>query len=460
MEKTPQEDPVEALAKEEVAADFSIADQDELLARRQPFWKKIGGDGLVVSIVIHVVLLILFGLWVVSSWTDTAKTDPDTFATGAGGGAAGERAKIFEHKLQPKNAKNLAKTSARITSKSSNSTLALPDIPTTSSASLLSGMTGGGSSKGFGGGSGGGIGSGKGAGVGNGKNFVGLFGAKFGTNGLLGTFYDLKQDKDSSPTKMMGPAPEQFSSQNAGAVREFVKQVHAFVDARWSEQKLRAYYQAPDKLIGTQFFIPRRSANAAPSAYGVADKVRPSRWVAHYKGRVKAPVTGKFRFVGFADDFLVVRWDNKVALDAGYDAPSIDGATASHAGDPERAYDDFSGNPRIPHIDYLKGPPGAPGLRFRAGPWIDVVAGTSYGMEVLVGETPGGVFDCYLGIEVSTGKKSGNVYQGEEKIRLFKIGREDLPDEIKGGAGTGWEMNPGDWTFEPANSSGPTGSSR
>jgi hypothetical protein len=459
VEKPPQDDPVEALATEEVAADFSIADQDELLARRQPFWKKIGGDGLMVSIVIHVVLLILFGLWVVSSWTDSAKTDPDTFATGSGGGAAGERAKIFEHKLQPKNAKNLAKTSARITSKSSSATLALPDIPTTSSVSLLSGMTGGGSSKGFGGGSGGGIGSGKGAGVGNGKNFVGLFGAKFGANGLVGTFYDLKQDRDRDPTKMMGPAPDNIGPQNAGAVVEFVKQVHAFVDGRWSEQKLRAYYQAPDKLIGTQFFIPNRSANAAPAAYGVADKVRPSRWVAHYKGRVKAPVTGKFRFVGFGDDLLVVRWDNKVALDAGYDAPSIDGVTVVHEADAERVYDDFSGRPRIPHIPYLKTPPGG-GPRFRAGPWIDVVAGTSYGMEVLVGETPGGAFFCYLGIEVSTGKKSGNVYQGEEKIRLFKIGREDLPDEIKGGAGTGWEMNPGDWAFEPANSSGPSGSSR
>lgn len=85
------------------------SDQGTVLLRRQPFWQKIGGSGLVVSIVIHAVLLVLFGAWVVSSWTDSAKTDPDTFATGSGGGAAGERAKAFEHKLQPKNVKNLAK---------------------------------------------------------------------------------------------------------------------------------------------------------------------------------------------------------------------------------------------------------------------------------------------------------------------------------------------------------------
>jgi len=144
------------------------------------FWVRLGGQGLAVSIIIHLFLLIIFGFWVVSSWTDISKTDPDSFVTGAGGGAAGDTAKIYEHKVTPKNAKNLAKTTARITSKSSTSSVSLPDLPTTSVSSMLSGMTAGGASKGFGGGSGGGIGSGKGAGVGNGRNFVGrpVMGAK------------------------------------------------------------------------------------------------------------------------------------------------------------------------------------------------------------------------------------------------------------------------------------------
>jgi hypothetical protein len=430
------------------------AGEGALLVRKQPFWKRIGGDGLVVSLVIHLGLLILFGAWVVSSWTDTAKTDPETFATGAGGGAAGERAKIFEHKLQPKNAKNLTKNAARITTRSPNSTLALPDLPATSAPSLTTGLSGGGSSKGFGGGSGGGIGSGKGVGVGNGRNFVGLFGAKFGAPGLIGTFYDLKQDTDRKATDMMGSNPEVIGDPgNANAVRLFVKQAHAFVDARWSEQKLRGFYQAPEKLVATQFFIPRRSANAAPEAYGVASQVRPSRWLAHYKGRIKAPVTGKFRFVGFGDDLLVVRWDNKVALDAGYDAPSVDAVTVVHGDDPVRGYDDFSGKPKIPIYDYHGAPPGG-GPPFRAGPWIDVVAGSTYAVEVLVGETPGGVFHCHLGIEVSTGQKKNNEYQGDRSIRLFKIGAGELPPEIADGSGTGWQMNPGDWLFQPVNNSG------
>jgi hypothetical protein len=423
---------------------------------RLPLWKRIGGDGLIVSVVFHGILLFIFAAWVIVTITDEAKTDPETFATGSGGGAKGERAKVYEHKMTPRNAQNLARTSARITSKSATASVALPDLPTTAAPSLMAGLSGGGSSKGFGGGSGGGIGSGKGVGVGNARNFVGLFGAKFGSPGLTGTFYDLKQDDDRKPTEMMGSAPERFGDPgNAGAVRLFVKQAHDFVDARWSEQKLRGFYQAPEKLVASQFFIPRRSANAAPEAYGVGSQVRPSRWLAHYEGRIKAPVTGKFRFVGFGDDILVVRWDNKVALDAGYDAPSVDAATVVHGNTPVRVYDDFSGKPKIPFIDYHGAPPGG-GPPFRAGPWIDVVAGSTYAMEVLVGETPGGIFYCYLGIEVATGQKKNNEHQGDRAVRLFKIGDGELPPEIANGAGTGWQMNPGDWLFQPGNNSGPT----
>lgn len=143
------------------------------MRRKQPFWKRIGGEGLVASLLFHSVLLVFFGVWVIVTITDEARNEPETFATGAGGGSRGEQARIFEHKLQPRNVQHLAQTSARITSKSTTASVALPDLPTTSAPSLLAGLSGGGSSKGFGGGSGGGIGSGKGVGVGNARNFVG-----------------------------------------------------------------------------------------------------------------------------------------------------------------------------------------------------------------------------------------------------------------------------------------------
>ena len=173
--------PPESNAPAGVPVDDALVGQAAALQRyNKSFWVRLGGQGLAVSVIIHLILLVIFGLWVVSSWTDIGKTDPDSFVTGSGGGAAGDMAKIYEHKVTPKNAKNLAKTTARITSKSSTAAVSLPDLPTTSVSSIMTGMTAGGASKGFGGGSGGGIGSGKGVGVGNGRNFVGrpVMGAK------------------------------------------------------------------------------------------------------------------------------------------------------------------------------------------------------------------------------------------------------------------------------------------
>jgi len=137
------------------------------------FWRRIGGGGLTVSVAIHVLLVFVAAAYVISTVNDNAKKEPNTFATGAGGGSGGERVKNTQHKIQPKNVKSLAKTTTRITSKSASATIALPDLPNSASASsMVSGMMAGGASKGFGGGSGGGIGVGKGMGSGGGKNFV------------------------------------------------------------------------------------------------------------------------------------------------------------------------------------------------------------------------------------------------------------------------------------------------
>ena len=163
---------------------------------KRTFWQKLGGEGLTISLIIHLVLILIAAIWVISTVTDSVKKDPDSFSTGQGGGAAGDKAKQFKTRAQPKNPKSMAKNAARITSKSSTAAIALPDLPTTSMASLNTGMMGGGSSKGFGGGSGGGMGSGMGVGRGNGKNFVSLFGGRGIGNGLVGEFWDIKRAKD------------------------------------------------------------------------------------------------------------------------------------------------------------------------------------------------------------------------------------------------------------------------
>jgi hypothetical protein len=155
--------------------DLNKVDADSIVSKRRKrsLWQRIGASGLSVSLAIHVLLVFVAAAFVVSTVTDNSKKDPNTFATGAGGGSGGERVKSTERKVKPKNVKSLAKTTTRITSKSASASIALPDMPNSASASsMISGAMAGGASKGFGGGAGGGIGTGKGMGSGGGKNFV------------------------------------------------------------------------------------------------------------------------------------------------------------------------------------------------------------------------------------------------------------------------------------------------
>ena len=109
---------------------------------KRTFWQKFGGEGFMASVAIHVVLVLIAAFLIISVSKESAKKDPNSFTTGSGGGAAGERAKQFKTRLQPKNPKTTAKTPTRITSKSTTATIALPDVPTVAVSSMNAGLMG------------------------------------------------------------------------------------------------------------------------------------------------------------------------------------------------------------------------------------------------------------------------------------------------------------------------------
>jgi hypothetical protein len=301
---------------------------------------------------------------------------------------------------------------------------------------MNAGLMGGGSSKGFGGGSGGGIGSGMGVGRGNGKNFVSLFGAKMGAAGMVGTFYDLKQTSNKAPTEC---APQS----GIGAYREAVKE---FFQSGWSPGKFQKYYRAPEALIAGQVFIPSRGADAAPKAYGVEKEVKPSRWVVHYKATVEVPQSLPFRFVGSGDDWMVVRWDRKIALDDGYENMVV-GRDGNYKDFKQVVTKEFAIDRKPGHLNRLK-----------AGPWINSPKGTKIPIEIAIGETPGGVFDVYLAIEVArSGSRVNGNFEGEGTLKLFRTNAEQLPEEIqKPGRGLNIDMEAEGWIFKTV----PTGVTR
>jgi hypothetical protein len=396
-------------------------------------WQRLGGEGLALSVLLHILLVIIAIVWVVSTVTDlSGKKDPNTFATGAGGGSGGPKAKEYKTKLQPKNVKALTKTSSRITSKNANATMAVSSLPSLTNPLATAGAIGGGSSKGFGGGSGGGIGAGKGIGSGGGRNFVSLFGMKGnGTNasGLIGTLYDLKQTADRKPTSA-APA-------NTG-IAPYRSSVRDFLESGWSAGRLQRFFKSPDKLVSGQLFITSRSADDAPKAFEVEKMMKPSRWVVHYRCYVEVPNSLPFRFVGSGDDFLLVRWNRKIALDDGYE---------TYFSGRDGNYRDF--DVKVSKEYKINRAPGSL-HRLKAGPWIQVTKGTKVPVEVLIGETPGGVFDCYLAIEVAkSGTKVDGQYVGEGKLKLFRCNADPLPAGVgRDKRGLDIDMEAKGWIFK------------
>jgi hypothetical protein len=405
----------------------------EPLARPQrTLWQRLGGEGLALSVIVHVILVLVAIVWVVSTVTDGAgKKDPNTFATGAGGGAGGPKAKEYKTKLQPKNIKSLAKTNTRITSKNANASLAVASLPSMSNPLLSAGAIGGGSSKGFGGGSGGGIGAGKGIGSGGGRNFVSLFGMKGGTNvgGLTGTLYDIKQTANRQPTAA--------ASAKTG-IPPYRQAVREFLESGWSAGRLQKFFKSPDMLVSGQIFITGRSADDAPKAFEVEKLMKPSRWVVHYRCYVEVPSSLPFRFVGSGDDFLIVRWNRKIALDDGYE---------TYFAGRDGNYKDFG--VKVSKEYKVDRRPGSLN-RLKAGPWIQVTKGTKVPVEILMGETPGGTFDCYLAIEVAkSGTKVDGQYEGTGRLKLFRCNDEPLPVALtRDKRGLDIDMEATGWIFK------------
>ena len=369
------------MTKSSSETDENSQETPQVVLRRRPFWQRLGGDGLVVSLIFHGFLVFLFGAWVISTITDTAKTDPTTFASGSGGGATGQRAKSFEHKLQPKNAKNLAKTSARITSKSATSSLALPSLPETSANSVVSGLTNGGSSKGLGGGAGGGIGSGVGVGVGNAKNFVSLFGSKLGSGGLLGEFWDIKLDKDGKPIKHAGPIGDYGYS--AAAMVEYLDAIESVIRMNGNTSRaLQKYFKAETTLVSSTFVHPYMPASEAPKAFGVEKEVKPVHWLAVYSGKASAPFTDEFRFVGGCDNVIVVLVNGKLVFDGS--------RRYTQSAPPEKYYTKWK-----PSTPPIKGAPTGEIRTFNSpaiwGDWVRLRKGEKFDITIILGES-GGVY--------------------------------------------------------------------
>ncbi len=257
-----------------------------------------------------------------------------------------------------------------------------------------------GTGRGIGDGNGDGQGPGSGFGTGGGAGGLGrLGGSVFGyTQGLAtdmqGTFWDLKQNREARGNGMDNG--------------KYTAEVEKFLGGSWSESEMREFFKAPKSLYLTHLAIPDCPAEAAPAAYGVADKVQAKMWLAYYDGFIEAPEAGQWRFIGMGDDVLVVKLGSRIVLDASWLPWKPSGWKGS--GDKENRKWPLGNNTA------------------EIGNWFTLEPGKPVRLQITVGERPGGRFCQFLCIE-KKGQEPPRAANGRPTWDLFKI--DELSEEEK-----------------------------
>ena len=168
-------------------------------------------------------------------------------------------------------------------------------------------------------------------------------------------------------------------------------------------------------------------AKEAPKAFSVEKTVSPAMWLIHYKGQAVPPETGRFRFIGYADDWLAVAVNGKIALVAArQDVKLIQTRWES----PEKA-GMRAGNGNL-----------------KVGDWIDFKKGIPFDSDIVIGERPGGKFGGFLMIQ-----KEGGVYEmtpdGQFPILpIFQVAPRKVK-ATKTNAGPPFSENASVWTALP-----------
>lgn len=238
---------------------------------------------------------------------------------------------------------------------------------------------------------------------------------------LVGRFYDLKQ-----------PLREGAKPLTRG---EVVQKIKEFDGKKWDQRVFEDYYSPAVRLYAPYFYLPRCKASYGPEAFQCnetdsARRVAPSAWVVVYRGVVTAPEDGFFRFAGMGDDTLMVRFDNKLVLEAGWSIPTRGDMVL---GTKKQYQQEITSKKnkcalyqykQTPHWNAVLG--GIP-----TGEVFRVKKGKKYPIEILVSEIPGNEFGfCLLMQKVkSPGTAPHGVFAPKDspELYLFRT-NESLPD--------------------------------
>ncbi|MGJ8654764.1 MAG: hypothetical protein ACSHX8_16000 [Opitutaceae bacterium] len=217
---------------------------------------------------------------------------------------------------------------------------------------------------------------------------------------LTGVLYDLKRNKSGREFDTVKDADnmKQKTAYGAEVVSDFAR---SFNLSKFD----RNFTKSTKSLYASYFVIPSQSANVAPKSFSAEKEIEPSLIAAVYTGSYKPVESGRFRFVGKADDVLLIRVNGKLVLDGSWAMEQYSNwrpsAKAKQAIEEDQSKYFGLGQPIV------------------TGDWFDLTAGVATEIDVLIAEIPGGQFGAYILIEK----------EGELKKRIFTT--RPLRDEDK-----------------------------
>ncbi|MBP5586406.1 MAG: hypothetical protein J6Y92_08655 [Lentisphaeria bacterium] len=265
------------------------------------------------------------------------------------------------------------------------------------------------------------------------------------TKGMLqGVFYDLKQMRNRQKNDDFR-ADQWVGGWHIERVNPTLNIMKSFVNGSWQRQydnegkvhypALDKYYSPPMRLWTSCFFSESINADEAPKAYDCDKEVNPAAWVCIYSGNVVAPFTGKFRFVGTADDVMFVRFNKEIVLDYGYASFSVgeywtgsnDSNRQALASDSDRSIRNRSSLYSKQKLEVYN-TSGSIGLA--KGLPISIREGEIYPIEILISEIPGGSYYQALYIE-RLDDHNQPLDPNPDRMTLFRT-TLDLPEQPKG----------------------------
>jgi hypothetical protein len=210
-------------------------------------------------------------------------------------------------------------------------------------------------------------------------------------NDFEGTFYDFKRTRRGTVAMAMDSA-------------KYNEVVGDFIRSGWKKSKLARFYQSPKKLYTTSFMVAGVPSDFGPWAFGEPE-IAGYNFLLHYTGQIVYPEGGRFRFWGMGDNVLVVRVGGEVVFDM-WDQFQF-------------AHDGKASKPSGYHMAYWPA---------YYGPWFDLEPGVSLDMEVIFGETAGGLSSVMLCIE-QEGVDYPENFESAPMLPIFKTARLSL-DEV------------------------------